>query len=87
MYGNSPMSGPRLRSCNSVGLMNYQLSGYSLMTEIGRGRSEAAWTLIVLVGFAWGLKWIATRILLQSLAPLTTRALAVALGSAAAFQG
>jgi drug/metabolite transporter (DMT)-like permease len=63
------------------------------MTQIGwRGRSEAARTLIVLVGFAWGLNWIATRILLQSLPPLTIRSLAVALGAlvlfaAAAFKG
>jgi drug/metabolite transporter (DMT)-like permease len=52
-----------------------------------RRGSEAARTLIVLVGFAWGFNWVATRILLQSLPPLTIRALAIGLGAVVLFAG
>ncbi len=48
-------------------------------------RSEAARALILLVGFAWGFNWPATRILLQSFPPLTLRALAIGLGAAVLF--
>jgi drug/metabolite transporter (DMT)-like permease len=41
--------------------------------------------LVVLMGFAWGFNWIATRIILQSLSPWTLRAVGVGLGAAVLF--
>jgi drug/metabolite transporter (DMT)-like permease len=41
--------------------------------------------LVVLMGFAWGFNWIATRIILQSLTPWTLRAVGVGLGGAVLF--
>jgi drug/metabolite transporter (DMT)-like permease len=41
--------------------------------------------LVVLMGFAWGFNWIATRIILQSLTPWTLRAVGVGLGAAVLF--
>jgi drug/metabolite transporter (DMT)-like permease len=47
--------------------------------------ATAAKALVVLVGFAWGFNWIATRILLGSLPPLTIRTLSIALGAMVVF--
>jgi drug/metabolite transporter (DMT)-like permease len=41
--------------------------------------------LIAMAGLAWGLNWAATRILLQSLPPLTIRTIAIALGALILF--
>jgi drug/metabolite transporter (DMT)-like permease len=58
----------------------------SPMSHIGSGgTSRGARALILVVGLAWGMNWVATRILLQSLPPLTIRALAVALGAIVLF--
>jgi drug/metabolite transporter (DMT)-like permease len=47
---------------------------------IGTARS-----LVVLVGIAWGFNWIATRILLQRIPPLTLRSVALDLGALVLF--
>ena len=41
--------------------------------------------LVVLMGFAWGFNWIATRVILQSLTPWTLRAVGIGLGAAVLF--
>ncbi len=50
-----------------------------------KSRNAAARNLICIVGLAWGLNWLVTRLLLQSLAPLTLRTLAIALGALVLF--
>ena len=47
--------------------------------------SGGARLLVVLMGFAWGFNWIATRIILQSLTPWTLRVVGVGLGAAVLF--
>jgi drug/metabolite transporter (DMT)-like permease len=47
--------------------------------------SGTARSLIVLVSFTWGFNWVATRILLQFLPPLTLRSVAVDLGALVLF--
>ncbi len=41
--------------------------------------------LVVLLGLAWGLNWIATRIVLEALPPWTLRTIGIALGAATLF--
>jgi drug/metabolite transporter (DMT)-like permease len=47
--------------------------------------TSGARLLVVLMGFAWGFNWIATRIVLQSLTPWALRAVGVGLGAAVLF--
>lgn len=49
-------------------------------TESARGTAGAK-LLVVVMGFAWGFNWVATRIILQSLPPWTMRTLGVGLGA------
>ena len=50
-------------------------------TTPGTGGAAGAKLLVVIMGFAWGFNWIATRIILQSLPPWTMRSLGVGLGA------
>jgi len=55
------------------------------MPQTTRSAATGARLLVVLMGFAWGFNWIATRIILQSLTPWTLRAVGVGLGAAVLF--
>ena len=55
------------------------------MPQTTRSAATGARLLVVLMGFAWGFNWIATRIILQSITPWTLRAVGVGLGAAVLF--
>jgi drug/metabolite transporter (DMT)-like permease len=51
----------------------------------GDGAVTGARLLVVLIGVAWGMNWIATRIILESLSPWTMRVVGVGLGALVLF--
>ena len=50
------------------------------MTVQPRSAATTAKLLVVVMGFAWGFNWIATRIILSALPPWTMRTLGIGLG-------
>lgn len=55
------------------------------MTATPRSAATTAKLLVVVMGFAWGFNWIATRIILSALPPWTMRTLGIGLGDLMLF--
>ena len=55
------------------------------MTAEGQSAATTAKLLVVVMGFAWGFNWIATRIILSALPPWTMRTLGIGLGDLTLF--
>ena len=55
------------------------------MTAQPRSAATTAKLLVVVMGFAWGFNWIATRIILSALPPWTMRTLGIGLGDLTLF--
>ena len=55
------------------------------MTAQPRSAATTAKLLVVVMGFAWGFNWIATRIILSALPPWTMRTLGIGLGALTLF--
>ena len=55
------------------------------MTAEGQSAATTAKLLVVVMGFAWGFNWIATRIILSALPPWTMRTLGIGLGALTLF--
>jgi len=55
------------------------------VTAEGQSAATTAKLLVVVMGFAWGFNWIATRIILSALPPWTMRTLGIGLGALTLF--